>query len=564
MSKNISQEEAAWAARLVKQHGSIKEAWRNQDRFSSFDSIRRRYQSAVDRGMAPALRVGDKGASTDKLFPDIKGKVSAPWHDVKKMPLPPEGHVSRYIITSVQNNTYLFEPGWKSLNQLADYYDAQILVGTYNYDVSSYGVHAVKGGHVKKGTQKSPLWYAVPDGEICDEDIELAPGLVWVGKQMHIEATAVNPLSGLQSHFGRKSTIFPHTKLAMESVPTIPGHGTKFMYTTGTMTQRNYIEKKAGFKADFHHCYAGLLVEVDSDGNWFVRQLNADSEGTIYDLDLKATPKEVTHGHRVSAINWGDLHVAEMDPTCRNLAWGSGGILDTLRPSYQFMHDSLDFKTRNGHHTKRTLPHDRLRSWAAGHRSVEEETGSVANLIREASRDFCTNVVVDSNHDRFFDEWLRIEDWRNDIGVNTLYFLDAQRFYVASILKDPEAPVNLLRWAVSRHWKEPNHSTIFLDEDESFVICPDANGGIECGIHGDRGAGGSRGSPTQFKRLGRKVNLGHTHIAGIYDGAYYAGTWSKLKLDYNKGLSAWSHSFIITYENGKRTIVTVWKGKWKA
>jgi len=35
-------------------------------------------------------------------------------------------------------------------------------------------------------------------------------------------------------------------------------------------------------------------------------------------------------------------------------------------------------------------------------------------------------------------------------------------------------------------------------------------------------------------------------------------------MGYNKGLSAWSHSFIVTYQNGKRTIVTIKDGKgWR-
>jgi hypothetical protein len=37
-----------------------------------------------------------------------------------------------------------------------------------------------------------------------------------------------------------------------------------------------------------------------------------------------------------------------------------------------------------------------------------------------------------------------------------------------------------------------------------------------------------------------------------------------MDLGYNVGLSAWSHSDIITYANGKRAIVTFFRGKWRA
>jgi hypothetical protein len=37
-----------------------------------------------------------------------------------------------------------------------------------------------------------------------------------------------------------------------------------------------------------------------------------------------------------------------------------------------------------------------------------------------------------------------------------------------------------------------------------------------------------------------------------------------LRWDYTKGPSNWTHSHIVTYTNGKRTIVTIYNGKWRA
>jgi len=60
------------------------------------------------------------------------------------------------------------------------------------------------------------------------------------------------------------------------------------------------------------------------------------------------------------------------------------------------------------------------------------------------------------------------------------------------------------------------------------------------------------------------VNTGHTHSTGIIDGVYTAGVHGKLDMDYNKGPSSWSHSHVITYPNGKRAIITIKDGKWRA
>lgn len=34
--------------------------------------------------------------------------------------------------------------------------------------------------------------------------------------------------------------------------------------------------------------------------------------------------------------------------------------------------------------------------------------------------------------------------------------------------------------------------------------------------------------------------------------------------DYAKGPSSWTHSHIVTYPNGQRTIITLYAGKWRA
>jgi hypothetical protein len=111
---------------------------------------------------------------------------------------------------------------------------------------------------------------------------------------------------------------------------------------------------------------------------------------------------------------------------------------------------------------------------------------------------------------------------------------------------------------------EQEANVYFLPLDHSFVICPAHGGGIECGLHGDLGPNGARGNVGWFAKMGRRSNLGHSHVAGIRGGAYQAGTKSKLRLEYNHGPSAWTHSDIITHENGKRQIVTFFNGKWRA
>jgi hypothetical protein len=469
--------------------------------------------------------------------------------------LPTKG-LKTYLITSAQNNTHLFERGWDNLMALAAHTKAEVLVGSYSYDVASYGKLAVKRGTVRK---HSDLWFderVLPMLEASDRNIELAPGLVWCGRSNTLP-TASRPLQGFESYTGRASGIFPHAKVAMDSIASGKEEATKFNYTTGTVTQLNYIQKTAGIRAEHHHAYAALIVEVTPSGSWYVRQVHLSRDGTLHDLDRKVENGKVTTGNPVEAITWGDIHECELDPVVRQLAWGKGGMLDTLHPRFQFMHDLVDFRARNHH--ERFNPHRRFELHVKGQESVEAELRDCSKFLHEAGREWCKTLVVDSNHDNALTRWLKETDWRDDM-VNAEFYLRAQ----AEVLKNIRLgndEFHLIEH-VLRELGCPR-GVQFLREDESFILCRDARGGIECGMHGHLGLDGAKPSARSFTKMGRKANTAHTHKAGIVDGVYTAGHSSNGRQRYRRGPSSWSWSEIVTYPNGKRAIVTMWDNAWR-
>lgn len=492
-----------------------------------------------------------QAATSKKLL--YSGQVEA-----KKRPkfdVPKKG-VKRYIMSCAQNNTPVHPEFLRNLEAYAAAVDAEIHIATFTYNHNAYGELSTKLGTDK---HQSGIWY---DDRVVkyfsDHSIEIAPALVWCG-EMNISPTAVDPLSGLDTYTGRKSGIFPATKLSMKSVASVKSEPTKFNYTTGTVTQRNYIQKKAGQKAEFHHCYGASLVEVDSDGDWFVRQLLATDDGSFYDLDAYVADGIVTFGHEVEGITWGDTHAEIVDPIVAAVCWDEGGMLDQLRPRYQFLHDLLDFRRRNHHDTRN--PHLQYRKHIEGREAVEGEMEVTADLVvNKIIRDWVETVVVDSNHDNAFLRWLREGDYRTD-PVNARWFLEAQ-LQVYTAIEEGRDNFHLVEWALRK--KGVPENVRFLRQDEPFLICHDHGGGIECGMHGDLGTNGSRGSPNTLKRIGRKANTGHTHTAGIYDGLWVAGLTALMEQGYNVGPGSWSHSQIITHKNGKRQMITIWNGKWRA
>ncbi len=457
----------------------------------------------------------------------------------------------KFVFTSAQNNTFVHEAFWENLLSYCQHNDAQLVVGKFRYN---------KSGFQNSTKDKDDLWfddriapYVVDESMTLEESLN---GMVWCG-ELDILPTAANPMGSLDSYTRTASSIIPHAKVQLKSVPVLKGQPGKMLYTTGACTQRNYIQRKAGQKAEFHHVFGALLVEIDDEGTDFARQLVADTNGDFYDLNTYYTGGQVVEGQRVEAINWGDIHAEMLDADVAHNAWeADDSMLDVLEPQHQFIHDLTDFKARNHHNLKN--PHFLAERYHTETGSVEDGMKDSALALIELERTWCKTVVVESNHDQAFRRWLAEADIRTD-PENAEYFHKFNGKLFEEIRKG-NPRFHIFEHAVRKHFDL--EYTEFLDEDDSYVIC--GQNGIECGMHGHRGPNGARGNPNSLRNLGRKCNVGHTHSAAIIDGIYVAGISCKMDMDYNRGPSSWSHSHIVTYPNGKRTIITMKNGKWRA
>ena len=470
---------------------------------------------------------------------------------------PETGAIKRYIITSAQNNTHVHKIFWANLMAMATHYNAKILVGTFSYNQNQFGKLAVKAG-TEKG-HESELWFdPLINSYICDRRIELAPGLVWCG-EMNIQPTEENPLSGFETYVGADSVIFPHTKIEMRSVATPENVPVKRLFTTGAVTLMNYIQKKAGLKAEHHHRYAFLVVEVDSDGRWWVRQVAARKNGrVIQDLNV-LVEDEVVSTANIAAITWGDLHATMLEP---GVELAAQDMLDVLHPKYQFIHDLMEGASVNRHERKHKDTFAKFATWLRGLSKVDEELRQTQEVLSYYLRPWCETIVPDANHDRqWLKLWLSEYDYKVD-PANAELFLRLQTF-MYSELRAGKLPknVNLMERVFVQETGMKAGAVKFLLPDESFVVR-----GVECGLHGHQGPNGQFGTPQNLCKVGAKLTTGHTHVAGIYHGLFVAGTSSKLTKDwgYTTGPSAWTHSHVVLYPNGQRTIITVKDGKWHA
>ena len=476
--------------------------------------------------------------------PIASGKLDKPRDNLRIL----EG--KRFFITSAQNNTHAFKDGLRAIKRYCKEVDAQLIVGRYTYNKNGF----------QNGTNQDDLWF---DREVRDhiinEPCQLAEGLIFCGN-INSLPTVQNPLNRFQNYYGLDSIIIPHAKQQMLSGSTPMHDDAKLMYTTGTVTQKNYIQKTPGQIAEWNHIFGGLIVEIDGDGDWFVRQVNIESDtGNFYDLTNYYTPTITQTDCRVLAINWGDLHVAKLNGYIQDACWGSiqhslQGILD---PDYVFLHDVHDHNSRNHHNIKDC--YEMFRRFTNKKESVKDEVQKTVDVITDMQWCSDTNiVVVESNHDKALERWLKEQDYKRD-PVNAVFFLQMQLAMYESIEEGVQH--HTFEYACALVNDGPLNAQ-FLRTDESFRLK-----GVEFGQHGDKGSGGARGSIASFVKQGVKFNVGHSHGAAIKDGVFQAGVCMKpCDSGYVSGGCNWSLSHIITYHNSKRTIITMKQkanGEWR-
>jgi len=119
--------------------------------------------------------------------------------------------------------------------------------------------------------------------------------------------------------------------------------------------------------------------------------------------------------------------------------------------------------------------------------------------------------------------------------------------------KDPESPFAL--WASKRM----TSNTRFLKRDDVEIIL-----GIIVSLHGDKGPNGARGSIVNLSKMGVKAVIGHTHTPGIEKGCYQVGV-STGTLSYARGSpSSWLPCNCVIQPNGKRQLVPIINGRYRA
>lgn len=446
----------------------------------------------------------------------------------------------RFIITSATNNAPKFKSGWESLKTYAGYIGAELAVIPVHYkNISLYTANQ----EYKKSWPKDLEPYLITKDIYIGGNIMLKP-------EVPIQATAVNPLSGVEAIDGLRTCVYGHPQLQMKPVGAPANKLPKRVWTTGSISQKNYSSTKMGAKGKFHHVTSALIIEIEGR-HTFIRPLCIDSHGVFYDLHHKCTPRKVTSGHRVETLTTGDEHEKFMLRSVRKATYSDkNSIVKTLKPKLIFRHDILDGYTGSHHHLKSPLVQFK-KHWL-GEADYRLELESLVKHLNESTPDFSENRIVASNHDDHFDKWLDRSSANTD-HINAMLILDMQTQLRKSIIEGkPKSALQL--------YLEPRLAvkTRFLSRNEPHVHL-----GVDYSQHFDVGTNGSRGGVVGLAKTSYKMTGGHSHSAHIEKSVWQAGK-STGRLEYENGLSTHTNTHIIQYSNSKRSILDVLGGKYCA
>ncbi len=449
----------------------------------------------------------------------------------------------RYIITAAQNATPVHDAFWDALKHCAKHLDAEILVVPLRYKNPT--------SRWSKSQENDESWDPKVTPYLWNQRRRLGPNLTLLA-DVKVQPTASEPLSGFEAMTAGDSAILGHTKLQLRSVATPSHKMAKILTTTGACTRPNYTDSKAGKKGEFHHSLAAVLVELDGP-LFFLRQLNARSNGEFTDLTTTYSARGPRDAERPLALVQGDTHVDFVDRGVADATFGKRGILATLRPRVLVWHDLLDGYAANPHHVGN--PFNSIAKRQTGRDNVAAEVRRAAEFVVTHTPKGVQSVVVPSNHDDFLRRWVIRADWRED-PTNAEFYLNTALHMVQETKMTERGTSYPSPFAYWMNKLAPDVRC--LNGDESFVL-----GGVELGLHGDRGPNGARGSLKNLRRIGVRSIVGHSHSPGIEEGAYQVGTSTSLRLEYNGGPSSWLNAHCILHADGKRQLLIIVGGRWR-
>lgn len=426
----------------------------------------------------------------------------------------------RYIISSAQTASPANEKFLRNIEAYAKFIDAEIGIIATRY--------------------RNPTSTWKEEGDIWDDAVQcyltaarqLLHKHLILAADLKIQATSPNPTNGLEV-VGR-SCIVGSPRIEMRTIPILPGNEQIFLYSTGSVTVPNFTDTVAGGKAEIHHSYGFVVVEIENDDIVHIRSVSANDEGAFNDLIYRVEDEEI-YTEEVDCLVWGDSHFAKKD---ERVTEAFRGLCKDLNIKVSVLHDVWDSESINVHNLKDPIIQHKLMK--EGRNSLKKELKQLRGELAWFEDNMEETVVVASNHDDMLDRALVKSSWSDNLA-NAEIFLKCLKLKLSG-----KADGGVVPYTINKRFK----NIVALGINDSFTLH-----GVELGLHGHKGPNGSKGSLFTFAKLPFKTIVGHIHSPAIKWGCYQVGLSCKMDHEYNTGLTGWAYAGVTLNRHGKRQMV---------
>ena len=435
-----------------------------------------------------------------------------------------------YIITWEQNETPIHTQLWENILAYKEFLGAElsVILGRYKNPTSVF----TDKSHENWNKETKPYW------DSARHDIHK---YLTVLSDVKISPTRKYPLTGIQGLSQGKSIVIGHPKMHLKTEPVLNGHPKKMLFTTGAITLPNYTDSGAGAISDGVHKYGFIIVEIASKDVFYIRQVEANTDGNFIDLCYEVKETQVTKINNALGMVCGDSHHWSIDP---KIDKQNDLICNYFNINQLVLHDVVDGESCNNHIIKSPL--EQYKRFKSNRYDIEKEMNDLGSWL-ETKLKF-NPIIPSANHNARFDRVLD-NDWRKDIP-NSLFYLK----YTQAVLEE-KVDNGVIAYYLNDRF---GNNIKCLGYQDSYKI-----GKYECSQHGDWGSNGSKGSPVTFRNLEIPIILAHTHTPYRADDCFYVGTNTHLNLGYNeKGASSWQQSNVLIAKNGIAQHILFVKGNF--
>ncbi len=441
-----------------------------------------------------------------------------------------------YILTSWELRVGVDEKFIACLEQLAKYYDAELLLVPCNKSDIQFLPEVLKD-----------KFNIVTENVKFNDNVNL--------KYVETSALVQSPLAGHVGAYPDATTIIPGLVKELRTEPSqhyvkqtmstgsvghldahlkdYPSEDKEFIRKWRTVSSRRHGRPTA--IAENYVIPSALILDVLDNKTFLTRFVSSYRSGVVYDLGKKFTPE----GHENSqpaALVVGDTHAFQTD----NEAIGATmEMISYLNPKEVILHDFWDGISMNHHELHNAVKQHQVPS-------IADEAEVTKDLLREFCDVSNKIIYIQSNHDNFIESFLdgNYNNWRMNRNYEVSNELQLYR------LKTGKHPIiKLLDLESFKNLK-------FVAESENHYV------GKVLVKHGHEGNSGMRSGFLSLARIYNFYVQAHTHSPTVYRNAVCAGLTAKLYQGYNKGASAWLHANVIIQPDNSMQLVNIIRGSW--